>query len=182
MPTPEQSLRPRSVYGHSAQLGLPMGLYLFLMSAALLGSIRFQPLILFIFPLALGLPVVLYFLIHRVWKQDPMLHTFGAVWLLGIWIFIFGSLVCAILSAGWIFLFEPDFVSGYLSMSIDAISNSPMAEQYASQLEQFEALRRSGSLPTPMEFIFTMIWSTAFLGSIISLLIAFVFKAKEFKS
>ncbi len=173
--------RPKSVYRHSSELGLWMGLYLFLMSACLLGSIRFQPLVLLIFPLGLGTPVMLYFLLRRVWRQDPSLHTFGAVWLAGIWTFIFGSLICAILTAGWILLLEPDFVSAYVAQSLATIEGSPLAGQYAAETARMRSMIQSGALPSPMQFIFTMIWSTAFFGSIISLLIALIFKAKEFK-
>lgn len=176
-PTPQ-----KSVFGHSASLGLWMGLYLFLMSAALIGSVSFQPLILLIFPLAAGTPVVLYFLLRKVWKQDPRLHTLSAMWLAGIWTFIFGSLICGILTAAWLLLFEPDFVNTYISQSIQAIESTPMASQYTVEIQRMRSLQEAGAVPSPMQFIFTMIWTTAFFGSIVSLLIALIFRAKEYRT
>ena len=114
MEAPSSAPVPKSTYRYSSELGLWMGLYLFLMSACLLGSIHIQTLILLLFPLALGTPVVLYLLLNKVWRLEPGLRTLSAMWLTGIWTFIFGSLICAILSAGWILIFDPGFVDEYV--------------------------------------------------------------------
>lgn len=182
MSFPESHTPQKSILGHSASLGLWMGLYLFLMSAALIGSVRFQPIILLIFPLAAGTPVVLYFLLRKAWKQDPRLHSLSAVWLAGIWTFIFGSLICGILSAAWILLLEPDFVNTYITQSIQAIESTPMASQYTVEVQRLRSLQEAGAIPSPMQFVFTMIWTTAFLGSVVSLLVALIFRAKEYRT
>ncbi len=182
MEAPSSAPVPISTYRYSSELGLWMGLYLFLMSACLLGSIHIQTLILLLFPLALGTPVVLYLLLNKVWRLEPGLRTLSAMWLTGIWTFIFGSLICAILSAGWILIFDPGFVDEYVLQNIKAMEQSPVAGNYTAELAQLNSMVEQGALPSPMQFIFTMIWSTSFAGSILSLLVALIFRAKAFKS
>lgn len=168
----------KSAYRYSSEMGPAMGALLFLMSACLIAGIHIPALSLCILPLGLAVPVLLALLLRHIWIRAPHLRSFGAMWLAGIWIFIFGALICAILSAAWILLLEPGFVETYIRTSIDAIENSNMAAAYSSELAQMNSMIEAGAVPSPMQFIFTMIWSTAFAGSILSLLCAAAIKAR----
>lgn len=162
----------KSIFKYSSELGLPMGLYFFAISASLLASVHVNTTILLLFPLALGWPVILFLLMRNVWKKAPHYRTTGAMWLTGIWICIFGALICAILSAAWILLFEPDFLQLYLNQCLNIASSSSLPEQYSDMTSQIKTMVDAGHIPSPMQWVFSMIWLTAFTGAIISLIVA----------
>lgn len=168
----------KSTYRTSADLAPWMGAYLTLMSAALIGGLRLPALTLLLFPLALGLPVVLYLLLQRIWTAQPHLRTFSALWLCGIWLFIFGALLCGALTAAWLLLFDPSFVSDYITVTLQTIEDSPLRDQYLSEIQMMHAIRDAGATPSPMQFIFTMMWSTAFFGSLLSLAVSLMVMAR----
>lgn len=164
--------RQKSIYKYSSELGLGMGLYLFLMSASLLASVRWSGSILLLLPLVLAWPVVLWALLRRIWRECPVYRTTGAMWLAGIWICIFGSLICASLSAAWILLFEPDFLYLYLNQCLEMAASANLPTDYSQMTADMRAMLESGHIPTPMQWIFSMIWLTAFSGAVMSLIVA----------
>ena len=178
MNTVNDTRRYKSAYRYSSELGPAMGLLLFLMSACLIAGVHIPTLSICILPLGLCVPVLLTVLMRHIWIRAPHLRTFGAIWLAGIWIFIFGALICAILSAAWILLFEPRFVEIYIQECINAIENSPMVSSHGAELAQMHSLIEQGAIPSPLQFIFSMIWTTAFCGSILSLLCAAAIRAR----
>lgn len=165
--------RLRSPYGYSSRLGCWMGLYLFLLSLCQLTSVYNQGTIFLLFPLLLGLPFMLYALMRAVWVRAPHLQTFGGIWLTGIWIFIFGALICGLLTAGWILLINPDFVEQYMRLAV-----ADAGTEYSSTAAQIESMIEAGAYPTPMQYVFAMIWSTAFFGSILALIAAGILRAR----
>lgn len=172
----------QSPYRYSSRLGAWMGLYLLLMSACILSSVRCPDAVLMLFPLLLGLPFVLYALMRAVWTRAPHLHTVGGIWLVGIWIFIFGALICGALTAAWIILFDPEFVEQYIRASLEAVDRNPaLAQDYAQATAQMRSVLDAGAVPSPMQFVFTMIWTTSFFGSVLSFLAALLLKARSNK-
>lgn len=162
----------RSVYRFGADNGVWMGLYLTLMSSCLLLSIKIQTLILLLIPLALGVPVVLYFLMKRIYDTSPHYRKVSALWLSGIWTFIFGALICGFVTATWLLLFDPTFIHEYFRNSIETIKATPIQAGYTAEIRQLEHVLETGRVPSPMEFAFSMMWSTAFFGSLLSLIVS----------
>ncbi len=164
----------KSPYKYGADLGLWMGLYLMLISACFLLSMRLTGLAMFAFPLMIGVPVVLYFMLRRIYKESPINRTLSALWMSGIMTFICGSLICGILTAGWLLIFQPNFFYEYVAGAIRLLQEGSGASQYATQIGLMQEMIDKKLLPTPMEFVVSMIWTTAFLGSLTSLVVAWM--------
>lgn len=150
-----------------------MGLYLTAMSACILLSMRLPLLPMLLIPLMAGTPVLLWFLLRPLARRDAGNVSLFPLWLAGIYIFIFGTLVCGLLSALYLLFADPTFISTYVRTSVEAVEASPaLAEAMAPQLEAMhEALSRN-IIPSPMQYTTMMMWSTAFFGSILSLVVA----------
>lgn len=165
-------MKSKSIYKYAAEAGLPIGLYLTMMSACLLLSIKIAALPMLLFPLALGFPFVLWAVMKKISRLEPSYNKFSSLWLSGIYSVIFGTLICMFLSSAYIVFFEPSFVGKYFTNALETLESSPMAEQYSSQITLMHDVVDAHLLPSGLEFLTTIAWLTCFCGSILSLLIA----------
>lgn len=164
----------KSIYKYAAEAGIPVGIYLCLMSGCLLLSTKYDLLGTFLFPLVIGFPFLLGFMMKQIVKKEPAYLKISALWLAGIYTVIFGSLICMLFSASYIIFADPGFVYEYVSSAIDAIESSPAKEQYAATANLMRDAIDARILPTGTEFVATMGWTTCFTGSLLSLLIAMI--------
>lgn len=162
----------KSVYSYAAESGVPMGLYLTLMSACLLLSVRIPVIQTFLLPLLIGLPFLTFVLMRRMAVRNPSYRKISALWLSGIYTYIFGSLICTLLSSLYIIGVEPHFVVVYVENAISDMESSPLAAEYASQADMMRRAVDNHMLPTGLQFIASIAWGTCFLGSVLSLVIA----------
>lgn len=164
----------KSIYKYAAEAGVPVGLYLTLMSACLLLSLRIPVLPVLLLPLAIGFPVMLGFILKRIANQEPSYMKVSALWLGGIYAVIFGTLICSLFSALYIMFVEPGFVNAYVSDAIATIESSPLSSRYESTTSLMREAMEAHILPSGMEFVSTMGWLTSFTGSILSLVLSLI--------
>ena len=167
-------MQKKSIYKYASEAGLPAGLYLTLMSACVLLSIKLPALPVLLLPLTLGFPFLLWYLMKRIVKSEPAYNKFASIWLGGIYTVIFGTLICLFLSAVYVRIFEPNFVWLYFSNAIAAVESSPMAAEYTRTIALMKEAMDARLLPTSFEFLTTMAWFTCFAGSVLSLVLAFI--------
>ena len=167
-------MEKKSIYKYASEAGLPAGLYLTLMSACVLFSINFPPLPMLLFPLGIGFPFLLWFLIRKISREEASYNKFSSLWLGGIYTVIFGTLICLFLSALYIVFIQPDFVAIYVNNALEAVESSPMAADYAESIEMMHKAIEAHILPSGMEFLTTMAWFTCFCGSVLSAVIALI--------
>lgn len=167
-------MQKKSIYKYASEMGLPLGLYLSLMSACLLLSVRQPAMPMLLLPLGLGFPVLLWFLMRKIVKAEPTYNKFSSLWLGGIYTVIFGTLICMFLSALYIFFCEPHFVNLYVNNALMAVENSPFASEYETSITMMREAMEAHILPSGFEFLSTMGWFTCFAGSILSLVLALI--------
>lgn len=167
----------KSVYAYAAVAGVPIGLYLTVMSGCLLMSLKAPALPMLLPPLALGFPLLLWTLMKRVAHREPTYVKVSALWLAGIYSVIFGTLICLLMSALYIVFVEPAFVRSYVSHAIESINSSPVASDYAATVALMQEAIDSHLLPSGLRFVVAMAWSTCFAGSILSLILSLVIVA-----
>lgn len=165
-------MQKKSIYKYASEAGLPAGLYLTLMSACVLMSIKFPALPMLLLPLGIGFPFVLWVLLKKIVKAEPSYNKFSALWLGGIYTVIFGTLICLFLSGLYVVFVEPGFVHLYITNAIEAVESTPMAGNYEASIRMMREALEAHLLPSGLEFLTTMAWTTCFCGSILSLIIA----------
>lgn len=165
-------MEKKSIYKYASECGVSVGLYLTLMSACVLMSIKIPALPLLLLPLILCLPIILWVNLRKIVKADPTYNKFASLWLGGIYTIIFGTLICTFLSALYIFFIEPNFVYQYVTNALTAVEMSPMASEYESTVALMREAMEAHILPSGFEFVTTMAWFTCFSGSLLSLVIA----------
>lgn len=167
-------MQKKSIYKYASEAGVPAGLYLTVMSACLLLSIKLPILPMLIFPLALGFPFLLWVLMRRIVEAEPSYNKFSSLWLGGIYTVIFGTMICMFLSSLYIVAVEPGFVHLYISNALEAVESSPVAGDYAASIALMREAMDAHILPSGLEFLTTMAWFTCFAGSLLSLVIALI--------
>lgn len=167
-------MQKKSIYKYASEAGLPVGLYLTLMSACLLLSVKIQVLPMLLLPLGLAFPFVLWIMLKKIVREEPSFNKFSSLWLGGIYTVIFGTLICMFLSALYIMFIEPDFVTLYVNNALTAVESSPMAAEYESSVEMMRNAMAAHILPSGFEFLTTMAWFTCFSGSMLSLVLALI--------
>lgn len=151
---------------------MPIGILLTAMSACMLMGLRYPALTSLILPLAIIFPVILWALLRQVARKEPDYLKVSALWLGGIYTIIFGTIICMLFSATYIFYVEPGFVYEYVTAAIASIESSPLRDEYAPTTALMREAIDARILPSGMEFVTTMGWTTCFFGSVLSLIIA----------
>ena len=167
-------MKRKSIYKYASEAGVPAGLYLTLMSACFLLSVKMPNLPIFILPLAIGFPFVLWFLLRNICKAEPTYLKFSSVWLGGLYTVIFGTLICFFLSALYLVFVDPGFVAGYFNNALEVLESSQFAEEYQSSITLMREAMEAHVLPSGLELMMTISWFTCFMGSLISLFIALI--------
>ena len=165
-------MQKKSIYKYASEAGIPAGLYLTLMSACLLLSIKVPALPMFLLPLGIGFPFILWILIKKIAKAEPSYNKFSSLWLGGIYTVIFGTLISFFLSALYVVFVEPGFVYLYINNAIEAVEATQMAGEYETTIKLMREAMDAHLLPSGLEFLTSIAWFTCFSGSIISLFIA----------
>lgn len=168
-----------SATAFGARFGVWGGMYLSVISAALIFSIRTPGLSALITTLLLAVPVLLWFYIEMVWRQSQRLRTLSGLWFSGITLFIFSALICGLVSCALIFGFEPNFVAEYVRAALSQTDGIDLGPQFSEQAATLRQAADSGMLPSPFGFVLSMMWSTAFFGSLLSLAVASAVKIRH---
>ena len=88
----------KSIYQRAAEWGMPFGLYLSCAATASIFADWFAPLSLLYIVLLLGLPFVTYYFQRRKFIEDDGFSEYAALWMLGILLFILGSIVASVVA------------------------------------------------------------------------------------
>ena len=169
----------KSVYRYGAEFGPFIGLYFIFMSACLISSIKLSLMTLLMAALLPGFPIILYVLMRRMYREAPYLRTFSALWTGGIMTTLCGCLICSLVTAAWLIFVQPDFFTQYLSQAIQTVQNAGQGSEYEEQINVLQKAMETGTMPSPMQFVLSMVWTTVFSGSIISMICAWVLMAKD---
>lgn len=154
-----------------------MGLYLTVMSACLLWGNKIPMLSLALTGLTVGLPFLLWTMLRKFASMESENHLTSSLWLTGIYIFIFATLICGFCTAAYTVILQPGFITDYFNSALQQAKTSHLAAELQPQIDLLTTAAQQGMLPTPMQFTFTMMWATAFFGAILSLIEAIIINA-----
>ena len=75
--------------------------------------------------LLFAMPGVLYVLQRRYFRRTGCIADFSKLWMLGLMISLFGSLICGIVTYAWLQLVEPTFIFDQAQAAVDAYKAVP---------------------------------------------------------
>ena len=157
----------------AANYGLWFGFYLSGMFLMFVGSDSNAPMSVLTLAMLLLSPVVVLRMLRGAYVRDMAATDFMRLWSIGVMIFFFGSLICALVTVVWIQFLHPDFLYEKAQEAVDVYRTVP--EMAGSDVANaLQSAIDKGELPTPIEFAMQMGWTTVLLGSVVSLPLAFL--------
>jgi len=163
----------KSIYQRAAQWGIPFGLYL---SCAAISSIFadwFPPLALIFLVLLLGTPLVTYYFQRRKFIEDDGFTEYAALWMLGILLFILGSIIAGFVVYIVLQYIRPDFMYDQARQVIEAYSKIPQMKD-SELLHVLQRMVNERLMPSAIETVFNTFWFVTFGGSVTSAITALI--------
>lgn len=164
-------MTPGQVYREGAYKGLIMGGYLTLLSICTLTSHLSSFASIMTLALLISTPVITFRLMAASFRKYQCVANFSSLWMLGISIFIGGSLICAVTTFAYLQIFDPTYFYDRSTETLAALEKIP--ELADSDLTRsLRIVIDGGLLPSIIEYCIQMMLATIFCGSILSILIA----------
>ena len=163
----------QSVYQRASVWGIPFGLYLTCMGLASVFGDWFQPLAFIFILLVLGTPLVVYHFQRRYFIEEDGFTEYAALWMLGIMLFMLGTIFASFIMFLVIQYGRPEFIYDQANQVIKAYSEMPEMRdsEFLRVLQRAVDERR---LPTPIESVFNAFWFITFGGCITSAITALI--------
>ena len=169
----------KTIFQRAAEWGIPFGLYLACAAMTYIFSDYFSPLLLLFMVMCTCLPVVVYFFQRRKFIEDDGFSEHATLWMLGIMLFILGSVLSGFIVYLVLQHFRPNFMYEQAQAVIDAYSKIPeMADNEMLRVLQQAVNKRL--LPSPIETVFNAFWFVTFGGSVLSAITA-IFARRSLK-
>lgn len=165
-----------NVYRRGASDGALMGLVLCGIFASWALSMRVAAASLAFPLLCLAVPVLAWWQLRRGYRAMNGLSTFSMLWMHGICIFFFGSLLMAALALMWLRWWEPSLVHDSLLQAADVYAQlpSPQAQRMAADVR---TIVEHGMVPRAIDVALALLWAGVFSGSILSIILAAIIRA-----
>ena len=140
----------KSLFKQGAEWGVPFGIYLSVMALLFIFSDKHVGLAALSLAMLPVIPVLIYRWQKKRFVAEQGATAFSNLWMLGILIFIGGSLIASAVSYGVLQYVRPDF----------------FYEQARYVIHEYEAAPRN------IDLVLTGFWTSCFLGSLLSALLA----------
>ena len=163
----------KSIYQRASEWGLPFGLYLSCAAVASIFADWFAPLSVIFILLLVATPLVVYYFQRRKFDEDDGFTEYAALWMLGILLFIYGSIIAGFIVYLILQFIRPDFMYDQAQQVIEAYSKIPEMRD-SDLLTVIKRLVNERLMPSPIEVVFNAFWFTTFGGSVTSAITAIV--------
>lgn len=160
-----------SPYSRGARSGWISGLLTSLMLVCVIYSPQLPVLSLFCLMLAAALPLAVFRMLRSSYISSGHKCSMSELWVEGIMIFFFGSLICATVTMAFLRWVEPGFILGQATACIDICNASPTPE-HQDIARLLQAMIDRGTLPGATDFTIAMFWLTMATGSLLSMILA----------
>lgn len=148
--------------------GVWLGAMLCMLSACMLSMMHFPAGSLLFFPLFfIGVPTVLIKGLVSVASRNPLYFRFPVLWMSGIVQFIAACLICS-LATGAFLISHPGFLKELFHSAMNALIEA------GGSLPPELSNKEDFPVPSPMQYVGAMFWSTSFFGSIFSMILALI--------
>lgn len=163
----------KSVYRQGAEDGLLLA-PLLIAASLCMGASIYRPV--FILPtliFMLAVPVVTYISQLKSYLRQPELSTLSALWLQGICMFFFASLIMGLAVYAAMRWLWPGFINDQVDAVI-AVYSSSTNPDIQSLLKGIQRARDTHSLPTSIDITLELMYMVVFTGSLLSLISALI--------
>ena len=123
--------------------------------------------------LLIAIPFILYYK-----KQDGGNVRFSHLWMFGIFLFFFASLLSGVAEYVYYRYINPTYIEMQMAAVLDLIEKMTQAQDSEMLQVMRDGLAKGGA-PSPIEMVFQTIWANVFFGSLLSIIIALIVSRKK---
>ena len=166
----------KNVFGRGADYGAILGMWLTVMALAWIYADKVAPLAVAGLIMAIVTPVVVYRFQSKEYVASGGKAPFADLWMLGILMFICGSLITGLVTYSVFQWLRPEFIRTQAELAAQIYESEPslgMAEAGKILRDVIE----QGALPSPIQMVMSLFWFTTFGGSVLSALTAVLARA-----
>ena len=163
--------KKKSIYQRAAEWGVPFGLYLACAAMPYIFSDYFPPLSFLFIIMVLGLPFIVGFFQRRKFIEDDGFTEYAGLWMLGIMLFLLGTLVASLIVYLVLQYFRPTFMYDQAQVIINAYKDMPEMKN-SDMLRVIKRMVDEKLMPSPIEVVMNMYWLITFSGSLLSAITA----------
>lgn len=167
----------KSIFQRASEWGVPFGLYLACGGVSFIFADWFAPLGFVFFVLFFATPIVVYYFQRRKFIEDDGFTEYSALWMLGIMLFLLGTVLASFIIFLVLQYGRPDFMYEQTRQLIQAYSEMPEMKD-SEILSILQRMVDEQRLPTPIEVVFNAFWFITFGGSVTSAITALIAKRK----
>ena len=170
----------KSLLRYSMEGGLWLGLYIvvrFFCGIASMYSPIFDMLALAMY---VGTPFLLYYIMFQFHRNNGYVSGFSLLWMMGIMLFFFASLICCVPEYIFYQYIDPDYVGNAMKQSLQLIDEWGILKDDAA-VETYREAVDKGAVPSAMQMIMSSVWSNVFLGSLLSIVVAPIVNSRKRK-
>ncbi len=171
----------KTPFSKGAGYGLPMGLLMCVVFLSSVQSVRFPILSLLTLAMTIYLPIAVFRWMRRSHAASEYRSTVSELWMQGIMTFIFGSLICAVVSMVYLRWVEPDLIMSMIKHAIDGYSQIGTASAN-EMVFMLRSMIDQHAVPTPGTLSIAMFWLSVSAGSVISLPLALVARMRSVRA
>lgn len=153
--------------------GLWFGLYLSVLFLMFVGGDSSMILSLLALVMLFCAPVMVLRMLRALYLGDQERYDFFRLWSMSVLIFAFASLICAFVTFVWIQFVQPGFLYDKVQEAVNVYRTVPEL-QTSEMVSVMQRAIDNGELPTPIQFVVQMGWSTVMIGSLISMPMAYI--------
>lgn len=163
----------KSIYQRAAEWGVPFGLYLACGGICFIYADYFAPLGALFLVLSLLAPLVAYYYQRRKFIEDDGFTEFAGLWMLGILLFILGTVLASLVIYVVLQYCRPNFIYEQAKAAIKAYSEIPQMRD-SDVLMVLKRMVNEKLLPSPIEMVFNVFWFVTCAGSLTSIITALI--------
>ena len=121
----------------------------------------------------LFVPLVVFFMMRRFSNQNEGGSYFSQLWMMGILLFFFASLISGLAQYIYYVYINPEYIKSQLSAAVTLLESLNMTSD-PSLLEAVKTGLEQGNIPSPMAVVIQQMWVNVFFGSLLSAVMAWL--------
>ena len=165
--------KKKNIFQRAGEWGIPFGLYLGCAGTASIYADVFPPLAFVFLVMLLGIPVVVYGLQRYKFIEDDGFTEYSGLWMLGILLFICGTIISSLVIALVLQYGRPDFMYVQAERTIEMMRDMPK-EQYGEMMHVLQRMIDEQLMPSAIDTVMSMFWFITFGGSVLSAITALI--------
>ena len=163
----------KSIFQRAGEWGVPFGLYLACGGVLAVFVDCFPPLTVILALLMVASPAVVYYFQRRKFIEDDGFTEYAGLWMLGIMLFILGSVLACFIVYLVVQFGRPDYMYEQAEHILETYKQMPEMRD-SEMVRTIQLMVDKHMMPSPIEAVFNAFWFITFTGSLTSALTALI--------